>query len=232
MRRHGRDEPGLRAEQQVEQACDMTTIALSKSSLQQQRNRLGLFRRFLPSLELKRQQLTTEYHKALQALADATRDVEQSSRALEGLLAILGSTSMKLAGLVRLRRIELAEEHVLGVRLPVLRAAEFDVADYSLLATPFWLDALVKCIKELLIGRIRLQLLRERVARMHSAVRRVTQRVNLFEHVLIPGAKRNITHIQIFLADIERSAVVTAKIAKAKHTVERTSAAGAAGGAR
>jgi V/A-type H+/Na+-transporting ATPase subunit D len=216
----------------LERACDMTTIALSKSSLQEQRTRLALFQRFLPSLELKRQQLTTEYHKAQQTLADATRDVEQSSRSLSGLLAILGSTSMKLSGLVRLRRIDLAEEHLLGVRLPALRAAEFDVADYSLLATPFWLDALVKCLKELLTGRIRLQVQRERVARMHSAVRRVTQRVNLFEHVLIPGAKRSITHIRIFLADVERSAVVTAKIAKAKHTFERTSAAAAAGGTR
>lgn len=208
----------------------MTTISLSKSSLQEQRTRLALFQRFLPSLELKRQQLTMEYHNAQQALADATRAIEQSNRSLSGLLAILGSTPMKLSGLVRLRRIDLTEEHVLGVRLPALRAAEFDVADYSLLATPFWLDALVKCLKELLVGRIRLQVQRERVARMHSAVRRVTQRVNLFEHVLIPGAKHSITHIQIFLADVERSAVVTAKIAKAKHTAQRTRTAAAAGG--
>ena len=210
----------------------MTTIALSKSSLQQQRNRLGLFRRFLPSLELKRQQLTTEYQRALQALTDTTRAVEQSTRSLTGLLAILGSSSMKLSGLVQLRRIDLAEEHVLGVRLPALRAAEFDVADYSLLATPFWLDALVSSVKEVITGRIRLQVHRERVARMHSAVRRITQRVNLFEHVLIPGAKKNITHIQIFLADVERSAVVTSKIAKAKHTGERASAAAATREAR
>ena len=210
----------------------MTTIALSKSSLQQQRNRLGLFRRFLPSLELKRQQLTTEYQRALQALADTTRAVEQSKQSLTGVLAILGSSSMKLSGLVRLRRIDLAEEQVLGVRLPALRAAEFDVADYSLLATPFWLDALVSSVKEVITGRIRLRVHRERVARMHSAVRRITQRVNLFEHVLIPGARKSITHIQIFLADVERSAVVTSKIAKAKHTGARTSAAAATRGTR
>src|SRR5215469_1588467 len=201
----------------------MTTIALSKSSLQQQRNRLGLFKRFLPSLELKRQQLTTEHHRALQALAATTRAVEESRRSLTGLLAILGSSSMKLSGLVHLRRIDLTEEHVLGVRLPALNSVEFDVAEYSLLATPFWLDALVNAVKEEIAGRIRLQVQRERAARMHSAVRRITQRVNLFEHVLIPGAKRNITHIQIFLADVERSAVVTSKIAKAKHTGDRTS---------
>jgi len=46
----------------------MADIALSKSSLQQQRDRLRLFERFLPSLELKRQQLTAEYKKAMYAL--------------------------------------------------------------------------------------------------------------------------------------------------------------------
>ena len=46
----------------------MADIALSKSSLQQQRDRLRLFERFLPSLELKRQQLTAEYKKAVQVL--------------------------------------------------------------------------------------------------------------------------------------------------------------------
>jgi V/A-type H+/Na+-transporting ATPase subunit D len=200
----------------------MTTIALNKSSLQQQRNRLGLFQRFLPSLELKRQQLTAEYRKAMQVLAEAERGADHASRSLSALLPILGSTSMKLSGLIRLRRVDLIEEHLLGLRLPTLRAAEFDVADYSFLATPFWLDDLVTCLKEVITYRLRLQVYRERVTRMRSAVRRITQRVNLFENVLIPDARRNIAHIQLFLSDLERSAVVTAKIAKGKHALERT----------
>ena len=46
------------------------------------------------------------------------------------------------------------------------------------------------------------------------AVRRITQRVNLFEKILIPTAKHNIQRIQIFLGDAERSAVVRSKLAK------------------
>ena len=133
---------------------------------------------------------------------------------------------MKLSGLVRIRRVDVAEEDVLGLRLPTLRAVEFDAADYSLLATPFWVDDLVTCLKEVATYRLRLQVYRERVARMQGAVRRVTQRVNLFEKVLIPNAKRNIARIQIFLSDVERAAVVTSKIAKAKRALERASANG------
>jgi V/A-type H+/Na+-transporting ATPase subunit D len=204
----------------------MATIALSKSSLQQQRDRLRLFERFLPSLELKRQQLTAESKKAVQVLAEAERGAEQASRSLPALLPILGSVRMELSGLIRIRRVEVAEEDVLGVRLPTLRAVEFDTAAYSLLATPFWLDDLVTCLKEVATYRLRLQVYRERVARMQGAVRRVTQRVNLFEKVLIPDAKRNIARIQIFLSDVERAAVVTSKIAKGKRALERAAADG------
>jgi len=202
----------------------MATIALSKSSLQQQRDKLHLFERFLPSLELKRQQLTAEYKKAMQVLAEAEQGADQASRSLSALLPILGSASMQLSGLVRIRRLDIVEEDVLGLRLPALRAVEFDTADYALLATPFWVDDLVTCLKEVATYRIRLQVYHERVARMQGAVRRITQRVNLFEKVLIPNAEQNISRIQIFLSDIARAAVVNSKIAKAKHVAEPVSA--------
>ena len=204
-------------------------VALSKSSLQQQREKLRLFKRFLPSLELKRQQLTAEYKKAGQALVDAERGADQASRSLTSLLPILGATPMKLSGLVRVRRVDLVEEDVLGLRLPTLRAVEFDEAEYSLLATPFWFDDLVTCLKDVATYRLRLQVYRERVERMKGAVRRVTQRVNLFERVLIPNAQRDIARIQIFLSDIERAAVVTSKLAKAKRARERAGAVSDAG---
>jgi len=194
----------------------MATLSLNKSSLQQQRGKLGLFERFLPSLDLKRQQLTAEYKKSVQVLAEAEQGAGKASRSLTGLLPILGSATMKLSGLVRIRRIDIGEEDVLGVRLPALKSVEFVTADYSLLATPFWIDDLVTCLKEVATYRIRLHVYRERAARMQSAVRRITQRVNLFDKVLIPNAKRDIARIQIFLSDVGRAAVVTSKIAKGK----------------
>ena len=200
----------------------MATLSLNKSSLQQQRGKLGLFERFLPSLDLKRQQLTAEYKKSMQILAEAEQGAGKASRSLTGLLPILGSATMKLSGLVRIRRVDIGEEDVLGVRLPALKAVEFVTADYSLLATPFWIDDLITCLKEVATYRIRLHVYRERAARMHSAVRRITQRVNLFDKVLIPNAKRDIARIQIFLSDVGRAAVVTSKIAKGKRARQPT----------
>ena len=72
-------------------------------------------------------------------------------------------------------------------------------ADYSLLATPFWIDDLVTCLKEVVNYRIRLHVYRERAARMQS--RRPAHQPsvsNLFDKVLIPDAKRNIARIPDF----------------------------------
>jgi V/A-type H+-transporting ATPase subunit D len=201
----------------------MANLSLNKSSLPQERGKLQLFERFLPSLDLKRRQLTAEFKKAMQVLAEAEEGADKASRSLAGLLPILGSATMKLSGLVRIRRVDISEEDVLGVRMPALRGVEFDMVDYSLLATPFWIDNLVTCLKEVVTYRILLHVYRERVSRMQTAVRRITQRVNLFDKVLIPNAKRNIARIEIFLADVGRATIVTSKIAKAKRA--RASAA-------
>lgn len=47
-----------------------------------------------------------------------------------------------------------------------------------------------------------------------SAAKVVSQRVNLFERVLIPKTEANIQRIRIALSDSERSSIVRAKIAK------------------
>jgi V/A-type H+-transporting ATPase subunit D len=60
----------------------------------------------------------------------------------------------------------------------------------------------------------------QRVARLQDAVRKITQRVNLFEKVLIPRAEANIRKIVLFLSDQECAAVVRSKIAKSKTLTE------------
>ena len=62
--------------------------------------------------------------------------------------------------------------------------------------------------------RTRVQVAADRVRLLEQATRKVTQRVNLFEKILIPTAKANIKKIQIYLADAERAIVVNSKITK------------------
>ena len=55
----------------------MAKLPLNKSSLQKQRDDMRLFQRLLPSLELKRMQLSAEFKRAQERLAADQAEVEQ-----------------------------------------------------------------------------------------------------------------------------------------------------------
>jgi len=194
----------------------MESLTLNKSSLKIERDRMRTYQRFLPSLDLKRQQLRVEFKKSQRVLKATQQEIEEQNTSLEGLLALLGSMTMELPNYVKVRSITIEEENVVGVKLPVLRGVEYGVEEYSTLAKPFWVDTLVEYLQKMSTLRIQEQVDRERVRQLDDAVRKITQRVNLFEKVLIPTAKKNIHRICIFLGDAERAAVVRSKIVKAK----------------
>jgi len=194
----------------------MGSLALNKSSLKAERDRLETFQRFLPSLDLKRQQLLVEFKTAEKALKARQAEIDELVASLEGLLALLGASTMDLSSYVTVRNAEIGQENVIGARLPVLRKVEFALEEYSTLAKPFWVDTLVEYLQKISELRIREQVERERVRRLDEAVRKITQRVNLFEKVLIPTAQNNILRIRIYLGDAERAAVVRSKLVKAK----------------
>jgi V/A-type H+-transporting ATPase subunit D len=195
------------------------SLALNKTTLKQQRDQLKMFKRFLPSLDLKRQQLLAALKQSRRELEEVQREAAELMDQVQGLYSLLGSStvaSRNLASLVRIRSVRIDEENMLGTQLPVAREVEFDVADYSRFVTPFWVDLLIDSLKQLAELRVHVEVREERVERLDYAARRITQRVNLFEKVLIPQATKNIRKIVIFLSDQERAAVVNSKIAKSK----------------
>jgi V/A-type H+-transporting ATPase subunit D len=192
---------------------------LSKSALQEQRSQLRLYEKLLPSLDLKRRQLLIELKKAQQALARA-RDARSALEDRIGdELPMLAERGASLAGLVRVRDVHVGTENVAGVKVPRVQGVDFEVARYSLLATPAFTDRLVARLQEAAEQRVRVGVEVERVRVLDGALRRITQRVNLFGHVLIPRARQHIKRIQIHLSDLEREGVVRSKLSKARHLV-------------
>ena len=199
----------------------MAKLKLSKSALQQERQQLKLYQRTLPSLDLKRRQLSIELAKATTELEEARQAVEALENGIGEQLPMLANTDIELSGLVQMTDFELGEENVVGVRLPLLKQIHCTVADYSLLAKPAWVDVLVERLRDAAEQRTQVLVAAERVRILKYQEKRVTQRVNLFDKILIPEAKRNIQRIQIYLGDAERAAVVRSKIAKAKQARQR-----------
>lgn len=194
----------------------MTRLTFSKASLQQERTKLELYEKLLPSLELKRRQLTLELEKGRKEYAATREEVARLEGQVGTEVPMLANTEIHLTDLVKMTAFELGQENLVGVRLPVLMRVECEVAEYSMLAKPAWVDALVERLRQAAEARTRIQVAAERVRILARAERRITQRVNLFEKILIPRTCKNIQRIQIWLGDQERAAVIQAKLAKAR----------------
>lgn len=199
----------------------MEKISYNKSSLQKQREQLKLYERLLPSLDLKRRQLMGEFARAKKHLVKVKREVEKYMDHIGDELPMLGCRGIDVTGLVKAKSIQIGEENVVGVKLPVFLSAEFETVKYSMLVKPFWVDVLVDRLKKIVELETQEKVARERVNRLDHAVRRITQRVNLFEKILIPRAKHNISRIRIFLGDAERASVVRSKQAKRMRIIAR-----------
>ena len=201
----------------------MAKLQLSKSALAREQKSLRTYQRFLPSLDLKRRQVMAERAKAERALADTRREMERRREAVRGKLPMLALGEVDLTGLARLAEVRIGTENVVGTHLPRLEDIEVELRPYAYLGRPPWVDRTAEILREMLELRIRAQVEARRVALLEQAIKTVTQRVNLFDKVLIPEAQSKIKRIQIYLSDMETAAVVRSKIAKKKHA-----AAGAA----
>jgi len=194
----------------------MTRLALNKASLSRQTRQLKTYERFLPSLDLKRRQLMVERAREGLAMERTRRAGEALRERVATRIPMLANREIDLSGLVRVEAVRLGRQNLLGTHLPTLEGVELQVRHYGYLTKPHWVDRLVNELTRMLELQVQLALQQRRATLLDEAVRKVTQRVNLFEKVLIPRARVNIRKIGIYLADAERAAVVRSKIAKRK----------------
>lgn len=203
----------------------MARLSLTKSSLSHQKAQLKIYHDVLPSLDLKRRQLSAEREKARQVLVKAKQQAEALEPEIAQTMPMLANEAIELDNLVRVTDVTLVEENLLGTRLPKISDLSFEVQAYGLLTRPFWVDHLVTLLKQALEAEVQIQIASRRVELLNEAERKVTQRFNLFDQVLIPRARSNIKKISIYLSDAERAGVVNSKLAKKKKEKEAESAA-------
>jgi V/A-type H+/Na+-transporting ATPase subunit D len=192
----------------------MAKLSLSKSTLTQLTRQLKTYRNFLPSLDLKRRQLLAEQEKARLALRELTDRQEALRPVVEKQIPMLGYTHVDVRGIVRVTKTDIVEENVMGIHLPKLGGLEIKVSEYPFLGKPHWIDRLVQLLKQAMEIRINRRVMERRLELLASAAKVVSQRVNLFEKVLIPKTEANVQRIRVYLSDSERASIVRAKIAK------------------
>ena len=161
-------------------------VKLTKNEQKVQKDRLKQFQRYLPTLQLKKQQLQSVVMQVTAQLEKVEAERLKIVDGLDGWIAPVFE--------------ELTFEEI-----------SYDVADY-----PLWVDTAVVTLREIARLDALVKTLRTQVELLERELRSTAQRVNLFEKVKIPEARENIRVIGIYLGDQQTSAVVRGKIAKKK----------------
>jgi len=194
----------------------MARLLLSESTLLKEKKRLESFQRFLPSLEMKRQQLMA----ALKDNRKALKKLQQQQQELEGFIAeqvpMLANQDIDLQGLCEVKHFTEKKVNVVGVWLLDIDVLEFKLAQISVLAKPHWVDVVQLKLQQGLELALRFDIETFNNQLLEAELKKVTQRVNLFDKVLIPETKANLRKIQLYLDDKDREMVVTSKLAKNK----------------
>ncbi|HUT26040.1 MAG TPA: V-type ATP synthase subunit D, partial [Sumerlaeia bacterium] len=193
----------------------MPNVKKTKTVLKSLREALARFERYLPTLEMKKQQIRLEVshiETAIEEKEDERRRVwEGVSRWIR-----LFAEDVDLRSLIRLEAVQKEMENIAGVSVSVFKKAIFVREPVDLFETPPWVDDGLDAIESLLRLEAEEQALRESRDVLSEELRITSQRVNLFEKVKIPECRESIHIIKIALGDEQAAAVARAKMAKGR----------------
>jgi V/A-type H+-transporting ATPase subunit D len=200
----------------------MPAVKLTKNELKRQKDALKRYRRYLPTLILKKQQLQMVIRQLESRLAEETRSrqglVESAATWMD-----LFAEPFPFEDWLKVTGVQTESANVAGVEIPVFKSLDFMTEGHDLFMTPPWVDDALSLFAGLARLDVEIGLLRKQVGLLEDELRVTSQRVNLFEKVKIPQAAESIRRIQIYLGDQQTAAVVRGKIAK-KNLLKRSEA--------
>lgn len=196
-------------------------VKLTKNELKLQKDRLKQFQRYLPTLQLKKQQLQSVMMQVTAQLEKVEAERLQVIDGLDDWVSVFAENTsfpedMRLDKLVRPEKVICRDHNIAGVVVPVFEELSFEEISYDVADYPLWVDTAVVTLREIARLDALVKTLRTQVELLGRELRSTAQRVNLFEKVKIPEAKENIRVIGIYLGDQQTAAVVRGKIAKKK----------------
>ncbi len=197
----------------------MSKIKLTKNELKVQKDALKMYRRYLPTLTLKKQQLQSEI-RTIELKAKAVREEKEAlEKGFKDWIAVFSEQDAFPEGVVTVSNIKRDRGNIAGVEIPVFAGADFSRGDYDLYETPLWVDIAANHMEKAISLDLEAEVLDEQVRLLEKELLSTSQRVNLFEKVKIPETEANIKKISIYMADQQVSAVVRSKISKRKIAV-------------
>lgn len=196
----------------------MAKIKLTKTELKAQQDALRQYRRFLPTLQLKKQQLQLEIRLSRERLEANHKQQRRLVEHLRDWIALFGDREMldKLIGGLRLTGVDRGVMNIAGVMVPTFDRAHFEMPALDPVTTAWYADEAADALKDAVALRAAGRIIEEQERLLSNELRTTSQRVNLFEKVKIPECRENIRRIRIQIGDQDTAAVARSKIAKKK----------------
>ena len=194
----------------------MAKIKLTKGELKRERDALKRYERYLPILQLKKQQLQMEILREMRAIEEKRSAEAEARKAIDVWAGLLAEPAVAINSWVRPKRVVTGSRNIAGVDIPVFERVEFDDTEYDLFLTPLWLDTAIESLRALIKLLEEIKVIEDSIRILRQELRVTTQRVNLFEKVKIPEAEEAIRLIKVYIGDQMANAVGRSKIAKRK----------------
>ena len=199
----------------------MAAVKLTKNEQKKQKDQLKQFQRYLPTLQLKKQQLQMvirQIEQEVERLRTLQRSLVQD---LQSWVAVFAENrsfedQQRLDKIVVVDKVVKAKGNIAGVAIPIFKELTFRDIAYDIDSYPLWVDHGVRSLREIARYDEMITTLEKQVELLGRELRVTSQRVKLFEKVKIPETKENIRKIGIYLGDQQTAAVVRGKIAKKK----------------
>lgn len=194
----------------------MAKIKLTKGELKRQRDGLSQFRHYLPTLQLKKQQLQLRIRDARQMLSESHASLEDKEGRLQAWMGLLADPGVDMQPWVTPKEIRVKSMNIAGANIEIFEDVTFDEISIDFYDTPLWLDEGIRRLREMVTLFIEIKLVEKEIEALQKELRITTQRVNLFEKIKIPECLDNIRRIRIYLGDQQSNAVGIGKVAKKK----------------
>ena len=190
-------------------------IKLTQSELKRQRDALRQYERYLPTLQLKKQQLQLEIVHQQSILRGKEKSLSERKKSAESWSGLLVEAPEIRQWLIP-GKIITSKKNIAGVDVPVFEQADFNPAEYDLFLIPLWVDTGLELLRDMISLQEEIRVTEKGISVLQHELRITTQRVNLFEKIKIPEAKEAIRVIKIYIGDQMTSAVGRSKIVKSK----------------
>lgn len=194
----------------------MAKIKFTKNELKVQKDALKMYRRYLPTLTLKKQQLQAEIRVIEAKAVQKRKEKEELEKGFGDWIAVFSEKDAFPDGIITVGNIRKGIGNIAGVEIPTFEGADLFRGDYDLYRTPLWVDIAADHMEKAMLLDLECEVLEEQVRLLAAELVSTSQRVNLFEKVKIPETEKNIKKISVYMADQQVSAVVRSKISKRK----------------